>query len=263
MYGCYDLMHGLMGHDLIDEYRLLVHPVLLGKGRVLLAGRRRAPGPRSRRLHRAPAGVAVLTYHPVPARAGPRRSCRAAARRADDRVRAGHGQHRARQRDPDGSHRRAAGSPPSADPDPHAHSPPSRRPRRAGEPGARPARRGQAGHHPGRAPRRGRRRRRRRGRRARRGPTPTPRPRRRGRARRRGPRRPARRRWARPAPRDDPVWSPAGSTPSRPCALLPQAHTRPEAVAATTAPPAAATGDAADAVDRRSAAVPGRPPARR
>ncbi|MFI6316912.1 dihydrofolate reductase family protein [Nonomuraea sp. NPDC050556] len=33
LYGCHDLMHSLLKHDLIDEYRLLVHPVLLGRGR--------------------------------------------------------------------------------------------------------------------------------------------------------------------------------------------------------------------------------------
>jgi dihydrofolate reductase len=33
LYGCHDLMHSLLEHDLIDEYRVLVHPVLLGKGR--------------------------------------------------------------------------------------------------------------------------------------------------------------------------------------------------------------------------------------
>jgi dihydrofolate reductase len=36
MYGCHDLMHSLLEHDLIDEYRILVHPVLLGKGRSFL-----------------------------------------------------------------------------------------------------------------------------------------------------------------------------------------------------------------------------------
>src|SRR4051812_28734098 len=33
MYGCHDLMHSLLEHGLIDEYRLLVHPVVLGEGR--------------------------------------------------------------------------------------------------------------------------------------------------------------------------------------------------------------------------------------
>jgi dihydrofolate reductase len=33
MYGSNALMHRLLGNDLIDEYRLLVHPVLYGKGR--------------------------------------------------------------------------------------------------------------------------------------------------------------------------------------------------------------------------------------
>jgi dihydrofolate reductase len=36
MYGCHDLMHRLLEHDFIDEYRILVHPVLLGKGRSFL-----------------------------------------------------------------------------------------------------------------------------------------------------------------------------------------------------------------------------------
>jgi dihydrofolate reductase len=32
MYGSHDLMHSLLEHDLIDEYRIWVHPVVLGKG---------------------------------------------------------------------------------------------------------------------------------------------------------------------------------------------------------------------------------------
>jgi dihydrofolate reductase len=65
MYGCHDLMHGLLEHDLIDEYRILVHPVLLGKGRSFLEDG-------AERLNLdlvdttvVPPGVAILTYRPV------------------------------------------------------------------------------------------------------------------------------------------------------------------------------------------------------
>jgi dihydrofolate reductase len=65
MYGCHDLMHSLLEHDLIDEYRLLVHPVLFGKGRRFFddgAGRVNLD-----LVDTAvkPSGVAVLTYQPV------------------------------------------------------------------------------------------------------------------------------------------------------------------------------------------------------
>ena len=52
MYGCHDLMHKLLEHDLIDEYRILVHPVLLGKGRSLFADGARPAEPRAHRHHR-------------------------------------------------------------------------------------------------------------------------------------------------------------------------------------------------------------------
>ena len=64
MYGCRDLMHGLLAHDLIDEYRLLVHPVVLGRGRTLFED-----GEEPLHLELVDAttiatGVALLTYRP-------------------------------------------------------------------------------------------------------------------------------------------------------------------------------------------------------
>jgi dihydrofolate reductase len=65
MYGCHDLMHSLLEHDLIDEYRILVHPVLLAKGRSFLK-----EGAERVNLDLVdttvfPSGVAILTYQPV------------------------------------------------------------------------------------------------------------------------------------------------------------------------------------------------------
>jgi dihydrofolate reductase len=65
LYGCHDLMHSLLEHDLIDQYRLLVHPVLLGTGRSFLED-----GAERVNLDLVdscvlPSGVAILTYDPV------------------------------------------------------------------------------------------------------------------------------------------------------------------------------------------------------
>jgi dihydrofolate reductase len=65
MYGCHDLMHSLLEHDLVDEYRLLVHPVVLGKGRSFFedgAGRVDLDLVDTAVISN---GVAVLTYQPV------------------------------------------------------------------------------------------------------------------------------------------------------------------------------------------------------
>jgi dihydrofolate reductase len=65
LYGCLDLMHSLLEHDLIDEYRLLVHPVVLGKGRSLFGdGAERVNLDLVDTTVISP-GVAVLTYRPV------------------------------------------------------------------------------------------------------------------------------------------------------------------------------------------------------
>jgi dihydrofolate reductase len=65
VYGGRALTQSLQSHDLIDEYRIMVHPLLLGKGRSFFAD----AGPRvdlefvdSTVI---PPGVAVLTYRPV------------------------------------------------------------------------------------------------------------------------------------------------------------------------------------------------------
>lgn len=65
MYGCPGLMHSLLKHDLIDEYRILLQPVLLGSGRSLLA-----EGTDRLNLDLVdttviPRGVVILTYHPA------------------------------------------------------------------------------------------------------------------------------------------------------------------------------------------------------
>jgi dihydrofolate reductase len=65
IYGSYDLMRTLMERDLIDEYRILVHPVLLGKGRSFLED-----GTNQVNLDLVDStvtrsGVAILTYVPV------------------------------------------------------------------------------------------------------------------------------------------------------------------------------------------------------
>jgi dihydrofolate reductase len=62
MYGCHDLMHSLLEHDLIDEYRLWVYPVVLGKGRRFFED-----GVERMALDLVdstviPPGVAILTY---------------------------------------------------------------------------------------------------------------------------------------------------------------------------------------------------------
>ncbi|MCU1527141.1 MAG: Pyrimidine Reductase [Frondihabitans sp.] len=65
MYGCHDLMHSLLEHDLIDEYRLLVHPVVLGKGRTFFKGGAERVNLDLVDTTVIPPGVAILTCQPV------------------------------------------------------------------------------------------------------------------------------------------------------------------------------------------------------
>lgn len=65
MYGCHDLMHSLLEHDLIDEYRLLVHPVVLGKGRSFFKDGAERVNLDLVDTTVIPPGVAILSYQPV------------------------------------------------------------------------------------------------------------------------------------------------------------------------------------------------------
>ena len=66
VYGSATLMQTLIENDLVDEYRLMVFPVLLGKGKRLFG---ETDGPRSLQLVEArpvgEEGVSVLTYRPA------------------------------------------------------------------------------------------------------------------------------------------------------------------------------------------------------
>ena len=65
MYGCRNLMHTLLEHNLIDEYRILLHPVLLGKGRNFLNDGAKRVDLDLVDTTVIPPGIAVLTYQPA------------------------------------------------------------------------------------------------------------------------------------------------------------------------------------------------------
>ena len=65
--GSADLFNDLSGAGLIDEYRLMVFPVVVGSGKRLFAEGASAPGLRLLRSTITASGVAILTYGPVPA----------------------------------------------------------------------------------------------------------------------------------------------------------------------------------------------------
>lgn len=65
VYGSADLVHTLMQHDLVDEYRLLVYPVVLGSGKRLF---RDADDTKALELVDTKifsSGVVALVYHPA------------------------------------------------------------------------------------------------------------------------------------------------------------------------------------------------------
>jgi dihydrofolate reductase len=63
-----DLVHSLMRHDLIDEYRLLVHPVVVGKGKRLFRGDSQTTELRLIEARAFSTGVVALTYQPAETR---------------------------------------------------------------------------------------------------------------------------------------------------------------------------------------------------
>jgi dihydrofolate reductase len=65
MYGCHDLMHSLLERDLVDEYRILVQPVLLGKGRSFFKDGAERVNLDLVDTAVIPSGVSILTYQPV------------------------------------------------------------------------------------------------------------------------------------------------------------------------------------------------------
>lgn len=65
LYGCHGFTHSLMEHDLIDEYRFLVHPVLFAKGRSFLKDGMQRVNLNLVDTTALGGGVTVLTYQPA------------------------------------------------------------------------------------------------------------------------------------------------------------------------------------------------------
>jgi dihydrofolate reductase len=60
-----ELIQALIRHDLIDEYLLLIHPVVLGSGRRLVSDRGARTALRLLTVQASPTGVLITTYEPV------------------------------------------------------------------------------------------------------------------------------------------------------------------------------------------------------
>ncbi len=57
------LVRELMVHDLVDEYRLMVFPIVLGSGKRLFAGEGDAVTLKLADVKPLPSGTLILTYH--------------------------------------------------------------------------------------------------------------------------------------------------------------------------------------------------------
>jgi peroxiredoxin/dihydrofolate reductase len=69
--GSGQLVRELMRHGLVDEYRLMVYPLVLGAGRRLFADRGDATGLRLTEARAVGAGIMILTYKPAERPAAP------------------------------------------------------------------------------------------------------------------------------------------------------------------------------------------------
>lgn len=63
--GSGDLMHTLMQHDLIDEYRIWIHPVVHGRGTQLFTDQSEPTGLKLVKTETPGSGNVVLTYRPA------------------------------------------------------------------------------------------------------------------------------------------------------------------------------------------------------
>jgi len=65
IYGSANLVHTLMQHDLIDEYRIWVHPVVFGSGKSLFRARSNPTMLKHVATKTFSSGVVILSYQPV------------------------------------------------------------------------------------------------------------------------------------------------------------------------------------------------------
>jgi dihydrofolate reductase len=65
VFGSGQLLHTLIQHDLVDEYRLMVHPIIVGSGKRLFPEGAAQTVLQLVETKPFSSGVVVLTYQPV------------------------------------------------------------------------------------------------------------------------------------------------------------------------------------------------------
>lgn len=65
IYGSADLLNTLIEHDLIDQYRLMLHPVVVGNGKRLFREGHDTKSLRLADMQQTGTGVLILTYEPA------------------------------------------------------------------------------------------------------------------------------------------------------------------------------------------------------